>query len=111
MKLEVHERIGIINMLPKQSDYVGLQALRVAKEIISFNPEEQEFFELKIGDDGLWHWNGTKASERVADLPIEKYVVEIIREKLADMNSKGELTDQYISLYEKFIINYQAVEE
>ena len=110
MKLEVHERIALLDILPKQGDYVGLQALRKAREIISFTQDEQEFYELKIGDDKKWHWDGTKASQKVLDAPIEQYIVETIREKLAEMDNGGTLNELYVSLYEKFIINYRAVE-
>jgi hypothetical protein len=110
MKLEVHERISILNLLPQQANYVGVKALRKAKEIISFNEEEREFYGLHINEQGNWEWEGAKASQRVADIPIEQYIVETIREKLAEMDSKAALTDQYTSLYEKFIINYRAVE-
>ena len=110
MKLEVHERIALLDLMPKQADYVGLQALRKAKEIISFTPEEAEFFELNVGEDGNWHWDGAKASQKVLDAPIEQYVVETIREKLAEMDSNQALSEMYLSLYEKFIVNYRAIE-
>ena len=110
MKLEVHERIALLDLLPKQSDYIGLLALRKAREIISFTPEESEYYELRIGDDKRWHWDGPKASQRILDAPIEEYIVGLIREKLAELNDKKLLSELYLSLYEKFITNYQAVE-
>jgi len=110
MKLAVHERISLLNLLPQQANYVGVMALRKAKEIISFNEEEREYYKLHINDAGNWEWDGARASKRVADLPIEQYIVETVRKKLAEMDGSGTLTDQYISLYEKFIINYRAIE-
>ena len=110
MKLAVHERIGILNLLPQSANYVGLQALRKAREIISFNAEEKEFYKIVEGENGSVKWDGEAASQMVADLPIEQYIVEIIREKLAKMNEEEKLTNNYLSLYEKFIINYRAVE-
>ena len=109
MKLEVHERIALLGLLPDKADYAGLKALRKAKEIISFNKEEQERYSLHINDKGQWEWDPVAASQTVLDAPMEEYVMDVIREKLADLNSKKELTQDYVSLFEKFIIAYRTV--
>ena len=110
MKLEIHERLALLEMLPKQGDYAELQALRKAREIFSFTQDELDFYEMKIGDDKKWHWDGTKASKRVLDAPIEQFVVETIRKALSGMEENHTLTELFVSLYEKFIISYRAVE-
>ena len=110
MKLEIHERIALLELLPKQGDYAGLQALRKAREILSFAQDEIDFYELSLGDDNQWHWDGVKASQRVLDAPLEQFVVEKVRERLSEMNDKQAMTDMFASLYEKFIISYRAVE-
>ncbi len=109
MKLEIHERIALLELLPKQADYAGLQALRKAREIISFTQDELDFYEM-VQRDGEWHWDGVKASQRVLDAPLEQFVVEKIRERLSEMNKSQAMTDMFASLYEKFIISYRAVE-
>ena len=109
MKLEVHERLALLELLPSKGSYAGLKALRKAREIISPNQEEREFFELKH-DGRQWSWNPAKASQRVLDAPIEQFVMETVREALAEMNANGEMTEAYMSLYEKFVIAYRTVE-
>lgn len=114
MKLEIHERLALLEILPRQGDYAGLMALRKAREIFSFTQEELDLYELKQTPDGLgnmrWDWNQAKASQRVLDAPIEQFVMETIRKKLNEMDEAHTLTEMYISLFEKFIINYRAVE-
>jgi hypothetical protein len=110
MKLEVHERIALLGILPTQSTYVGFKALQKAKEIISFTSEEEKFYGLHIAETGNWEWDGAKASERALDAPMEQFIIETVREKLAEMDANGTLSELYVSLYEKFIINYRAVE-
>ena len=111
MKLAVHERLALLELLPKQGSYAGLKTIRKAKEIFSFTPEEMEFYKLHINDKNRWEWDRGKASERILDAPVEEYIIDIIREKLAEMNKKGTMTETYVSLYEKFIINYRSVEK
>lgn len=110
MKLEVHERLALLEILPKQGDYAGLQALRKAREIISFTQDELDHYEMAIGDDGKWHWDGVKASQRVLDAPLEQFIIETIRKALSEMESKHTMTELQMSLYEKFIVSYRAVE-
>lgn len=110
MKLEIHERLALLEILPKQGDYAGLQALRKAREIISFTQDEMEFYKMKVGDDKAWHWDEVRATNRVLDAPIEQYIVETIRKLLSEMDRKHAMTDMYMSLYEKFVVSYRAVE-
>ena len=110
MKLEIHERLAILEVLPKQGDFAGLAALRKAREIISFTQEELDFYEMKRGNDNNWVWDAGKAAQKVLDAPMEQYVVEKIRAALSEMEENQTLTDLYSSLYEKFIISYRSVE-
>lgn len=111
MKLEVHERIALLNILPQKGDYAALKTLRRAREMISFTPEEVKFYEIenKIGADGKVsvNWSTQKANEAVRDIPIDEYTTSVIRNKLAELDKKRELTEDYMSLYEKFVIIYQ----
>ena len=109
MKLEVHERLALLNLLPQKGSYAGLKSLRKAREVISFSPEEAVFYEL-VHDSGQTKWSSAKAVERVLDAPLEEYVIDIVRQKLSEMEKKKELTEQYLSLYEKFVIAYLHVE-
>ena len=111
MKLEVHEPITLLGLLPKEGDYSALKTIRRAREMIAFTPEEQEFYKLKnkIGADGkpTAEWSTERASQQIKDVPIDEFTTNIIRDKLAELNKKKKLTEQYISLYEKFVIMYQ----
>ena len=45
MKLEVHERLALLTLFPKDGDYAALKTFRRAKEMLSFTPEEMKFYE------------------------------------------------------------------
>lgn len=111
MKLEVHERIALMQLLPTEGDYAGLKSIRRAREMISFDQKELDFFEIKpgVGPDGtpMTNWNPVKAQEQVKDVPVDEYTTNVVRKILADLEKKHKLTEQTISLYEKFVVTYQ----
>lgn len=111
MKLEVHERLAILQLLPMEGNYAALKELRLAREIIGFSAQEAEFYEIRAvpGPDGkqVTQWSTQKASEAIKDIPITGYIASEIRKKLAELENKNKLTNDFYSLYEKFVINYQ----
>ena len=106
MKLEVHERIVLLELLPKEGDYAGMKAIRRAREMIGFTPEERDFFELR-NDGGQIQWNTLRASEKIGDIPVDEYITNLIRDALSALNKKKGLEDKHMSLFEKFIVMYQ----
>jgi hypothetical protein len=110
MKLEVHERLAILNILPKEGDYASLKTIRRAREMMSFTPEERTTYEFveKPTADGrtITTWNSVSAAENIKDVPVDEYTTNIIRDALQAMSKKHKLTDEYYSLYEKFIVMY-----
>lgn len=110
MKLEVHERIALLAILPKEGDYAALKTLRRAREMISFTAEEVKLYGMTsgTGPDGKpqTSWDPIKAAENIKDCPVDEYTTNLIRDALQDMSKKRKLTDDYFSLYEKFIIMY-----
>ena len=111
MRLEIHERVALLNILPKEGDDASLKAIRRAREMLSITPEELNYLELKTvtGADGkqMASWNKEKAADLVKEIPVDEYVSHTIRDLLADMNKRKKLTEEYISLYEKFVVTYQ----
>lgn len=111
MLLEVHERMVLVGLLPKEGDYAALKSIRRAREMLSFTPEEISFLEMKTvpGVDGkpVTQWSNEKAASNVKDCPIEEYIFGVLRDALADMNKKKKLSDQYVSVYEKLVVTYK----
>ena len=111
MKLDVHERIALMSLLPAKGDYAALKTLRRAKEMLSFTPEEMAFYEVinQVGADGKPQvkWSAEKASQKIKDCPVDEWTTNLVRDKLAEMNKKRELTEQFMSIYEKFVVDYR----
>lgn len=106
MKLEVHERLMCLEMLPKEGDYAAMKAIRQAREIIGFTTDEKNFYQLKdVG--GKIEWSTQAAADRVADIPMTEFITNLIRDNLAKLNHQHKLRDEHLSLYEKLIAMYK----
>ena len=111
MVLDVHERLALINMLPNEGDYKALKTIRRAKEMLSFTTEEMKTLNMTndTGKDGIQrvNWDPAKVSEVVKDCPIDEYITNLFRDELAKLNEKNKLTEQTVSIYEKFVVMYK----
>jgi len=101
MKLSVHERLLLLNLLPATGDITSIKLLRKAKEDLSFNEKENK--DLGFVQDGeMLRWNSEKGNVE-KDVTIGDIITELIKTELKKMNEEKKLTDQHISIYEKFI--------
>ena len=98
--------MALIPLLPVAGTYAALKAIRRAREMISFTPEEILAFEITTAD-GKTQWSTAKASAQVPDIPVEEYITNIIRDKLVEINKKEKLTEAQLSIYDKFVVMYQ----
>ncbi len=106
MKLEVHERLILGELLPKEGDFAGMKAIRRAREAINFSPEEREFFMLRM-EEGKVAWDTQRACEKIKDVPLEQFIMDLIRDALAILNKKKQLREEHMSLYDKFVVTYK----
>jgi hypothetical protein len=97
--------------LPTEAGYESLKAIRVQRETLSFDSEERSILNLTstTNPDGSVRtdWDGSQANKVVKDVPIDEYCTNLFRKKLAETESKGKLTENMMSLYEKFVIMYK----
>ncbi len=105
MKLTVEERIIAFEILPKEGDFLTLQALRELREALSLTEEEKKRFgvEIQLQDNGTmdcsWENNGE------VDIPLNEMKLELIRLPLREKDGQKQLTDSMVSLYEKFVVS------
>ena len=108
MLLEVHERFQLVQMLPAEGKYEALKTIRRQRESLSFDPEEIKTLDLTsvTNPDGsvATTWDGSKAPQVVKDIPIDEYMTNFFRKKLAELENDGKLNETLVSLYEKFVI-------
>ncbi|HKZ80743.1 MAG TPA: hypothetical protein VJ124_20880 [Pyrinomonadaceae bacterium] len=106
MKLTFHERVALLELVPAQEDYAGLKEIRRLRETCAISGEEAQ----KYGDkqpDGGWIINFNKTAGTTKEVPIGEWMTEKIRDILRKKDEKHQLEEKLMSLYEKFIVNYQ----
>ena len=131
-KLTVLERLLALTLLPKEGSYTDLKLVREARENLSFTEEENKLLKFRE-ENGSTMWNQFRTQEKEEEVEKDGKVelitkteliledgmpvitvgeVEIklglvaerkIQYALKKMDDEGKLTEQFMSLYEKFI--------
>ena len=100
MKLTVFERMMLLPILPKESNFVTLRIIRTLTESVGLNEKEfKEFGVVQEGDQIKWNPKGNEERE----IEIGEKATDIIIEALKKLDKDDKLTGQHISLYEKFV--------
>lgn len=108
MILEVHERLQLLQLIPKEGKYEALRTWRQQREMLSFTPEEVETLQFKNielpGGNVRTEWDQSQVGNVVKDIPIPEFCMSYYRKSLADLDEKGKLNEQMMSLFEKFVV-------
>ncbi len=107
MQLSVHERLRLLEILPKTESYAGVKEVYRASLQLSLTEEEVVELEVVIGEDGRIQMNNDKALKLNADIPIGEYLTNVIRQILKTKDDTKDLNIVEMSLYEKFIMDYE----
>lgn len=101
MFLSVMERLMILQILPKESDFITLKILRSLKDVVGFGEEEHREYKFTAGDGGVVRWDADAVQEK--ELLIGEKAHDIVAEALKRLNDQKKLTEAHMSLYEKFM--------
>jgi len=129
MQLTVFERLMLQSMLPQEGDFITLKLVRKLKESLAFS--EKEISEInfknhwkcskcdkvelsaeviKCQDCGIYMipagqvtWDEEKAINVVKDVHMGKAMLNLCETTLQKLSDEKKLTEQHISLFEKFV--------
>ena len=100
MKLNVMERMALLNILPPEGSITVMKLLRVLREDLSFNEKEHAALQFKQENDMI-QWK--QDADVVKDVKIGEIMTELIKKELKKLNDEEKLTEAHIDLYDKFI--------
>ena len=103
MELGVFDRLLLLNILPKEGNYTTLKIVRVLREELSFSEAEHKALKFVWSDGPGVKWK--TAAEKPKDVPIGEKATDIIVETLKLLDKNKKLTEQHMSLYERFVMN------
>jgi len=98
MKLNVLERITLLQVLPTEGSYITFKLLMDLKSALAFNEKEIKDFSISE-KEGRITWK--KSEEK--DVEIGEKTREIIEVALKKLDESGKVNEQNITLFEKFI--------
>ena len=101
MKLNLMERLVVLQILPQEGNFATLKIVRKLQETLS--PSEEEFKEFEIKQDGdQVRWNPKGLEER--EIELGDKAKEIVAEALKKLDKDNKLTPQLMLVYEKFVV-------
>ena len=104
MKLTVLERIVLMGILPKESDFTTLKLVRELQNKLSFTEKEHKLLQFQNAPNGNMTWNqdGNRIVGEVK-IDIGDKMKSVIVDILQKLDKDKKITNDLYSLYEKFI--------
>jgi hypothetical protein len=107
MKLSISERLTLISLLPEENSYAGIREIHRLGLLLGLKDDEAQQVEVQRLGDGRIQWNQEKALGLIVDVPIGEWMHEVVRMRLRDMDKAGNIRPEHMSLFEKFIFDYE----
>ena len=105
MELTVLERLIMLNLLPKEANFLNLKLMRKLRESLSFSEFELKRLNFTQENDQV-KWDVD--TDLVKDVIVGETMLNMISEILKKMNDDGKLTNEHFTLYEKFVEKPQS---
>jgi len=101
MKLTVKERIQILSILPRQSNYINLRQIRDLEFALSFTDDEQSVLKFENLENGVVRWDDSGEQEK--EFNLSEPQSKVISNALRAISSGAKLEMDMLDLYERFI--------
>ena len=102
MELTVKERLVLLNLLPNEGNFLTLRLMRKLREALSFDEEELKRLNVVQNGDRV-SWDITVDIRK--DIAVGDVMTDVIVKDLKGKDKDGKLTEDHITLYEKFVEN------
>ena len=107
MELTVPERMKLLEILPEKNTYAGIVEIHRLKLLLQLTNDEILEIEAEL-DGEMIKWDQDKAIALLIDIPMGEWITNVIRQILRDKDFATDLDLAEISLYQRFIIDYQV---
>jgi len=107
-EVTIKERMLIASLLPERGHVMDLRILRDLENELSFTAQEQATLKLRQAGNGVVQWDQTQARRMVRKVEFPPRAVEIIAERLRQLDTDGQLHKDFLDLYEWFIATQTA---
>jgi hypothetical protein len=99
----------VYSLQPQKGNFELLSSFRLLEPNIRFSEEETRNYDIKQMDGGpdgqmMVAFNKEVAEGYTKEVKVPARVLSYLVEKLEEMEAKGELTFQFMSLYERLVL-------
>jgi hypothetical protein len=105
VKLNVHERMALIPLLPTEDSFAGMGEVVRLKYTLVLTDEEIKDLVTEV--DGGGRLDNAKAQTHIRDLPINEYMTKLIRKILREKDDAGLIHENELTIFEKFVLDYE----
>ena len=98
MDLTIHERLLLLNALPKEGDLTTIRIVRELREALSPTEEEHKKHSITVAEDGSVSWK----NDAPAAIELGAKAREIAVKALEALDKAGSVTEAHLSLFDKF---------
>lgn len=102
--LNIIERMVVSNLLPNRASFTTWKIVNELRTELAPTEDELKTLNIRPATDGngvTGNWDKVPEKEIV----FGDMALKIIKEALQELDKKGELTENQISVYEKFVVN------
>ena len=100
MKLKIHDRLLVLNILPKEGNLVTVRLLKDILGKIGLAGDEIKDWKVQSRPNNQVIWDNTKQTEK--EIEVSDSERELIFAKLEELNKASKLTLEQLNLYDKF---------
>jgi len=101
MEFSIGERLTLMLLLPREGDFLSLKLVRALREEVSESLGRDEESGVLTKEDGLYKW--ATEQDHLVEINLTPKATAIITEALEKLNKQKKLTENHISLYERFV--------
>lgn len=98
-KLSVHQRLLLLNSLPREGDLTTIRLVRELREACSFSEEEHAALDFRQTGSSV-RWNDGAVDDKGID--IGPRAADIIRDTLRELDEAGRLREEHLALVDTF---------
>ncbi|MDD4689068.1 MAG: hypothetical protein PHE51_04900 [Eubacteriales bacterium] len=100
MILTIKDRIYLLGLLPKESNFITLKIVRKLENDLGFSEDEIKKANIRSENNSIF-WDEKKIDNK--NIEIGEKATDIIIERLKELSNEKKLSIDMIELYEKFI--------
>ena len=101
MEINVHNRLLILNAIPKEGDILTVRVVKDLSDKIGLSSDEVTDWEVKTSPSGNITWNVDKIQNKEIEFNLSEK--SIISDALRKLNKESKLTVEYLDVYKLFV--------